>query len=269
MIIIYSKIKRYLLQNLPPFFIKIIKFFCIKISLYFTKFKDVDLFSNEKCRDYKSIYYEIDSKNRRGVFFVDIEKLYYFGGIKYTSNKHPFTAYYHQGIGALKSFYGRHIPNCIMEKHFINAKEVYPLKGVDLPWYSVREKNYDTGEHGLNYTHGDQHFGPVSDQKIELEAKRLDKLKDSMLLHGYRKFYDGYPRGYVLENNDSYSVLIVGGQHRVAALIYLGYEILPIIFSKSYPPIVNINDVDNWPYVKAGIVKKSDAIRIFNSYFDE
>ena len=115
--------------------------------MYFTKFKDVDLFSNEKCRDYKSIYYEIDSKNRRGVFFVDIEKLYYFGGIKYTSNKHPFTAYYHQGIGALKSFYGRHTPNCIMEKHFINAKEVYPLKGVDLPWYSVREKNYDTGEH--------------------------------------------------------------------------------------------------------------------------
>jgi len=252
---------------LPPLFIKFIRFILIKISLPFMKFKDDDLFINNECRNYKSIYYEVGASNRINSFCVNIERLYYFGGIKYTSDKHPFTAYYKEGIHALKSFYNNHIPSCVMEKHFINSKTLYPLEGVDLPWYEVREKKYNTSEHGLDFEHGDQHFGPASDKKIKLEAERLDKLHSSILSHGYRKFYDGYPRGYILENNNNYSVIIVGGQHRVATLIHLGYKTVPVIFSKSYPPIVNISDVDNWPYVKAGIIKKNDAISIFNSYF--
>ena len=67
--------------------------------------------------------------------------------------------------------------------------------------------------------------------------------------------------------SNNYSVIIVGGQHRVSTLIYLGCKTIPVIFSKSYPPIVNLEDIDNWPYVKAGIIKRNDAVDIFNSYF--
>jgi hypothetical protein len=252
---------------LPPVFTKFIRFILLKSYLPFMKFNDADLHENENSQGYKSIYYEVQASNRIKPFFVNVEKLYYFGGIKYTSDKHPFMSYYRNGKGALRNFYDNHIPNCIMEKHFLSPKTIYPLKGVDLPWYEVREKKYIYGEKGLNYKHGGQHFGPASDKKIKLEVERLNSLKNSIISHGYRKFFDGFPRGYVLERENNYSIIIVGGQHRVATLIHLGYKKLPIMFSKSYPPIVNINDVDNWPYVKAGIIKKNDAIDIFNSYF--
>jgi len=264
---VVKKLKIFLFNISPPFIIKFIRFCFIKITSPFIRYKGGVLFENSNYKNYKSIYYEVGTKRRVNAFSVDVEKLYYFGGIKYTSNEHPFFSYYNEGISALNNFYTNHVPNCVMEKHFINSVSNYPLEGVNLPWYEVRDKKDKTGEHGLNYEHGDQHFGPVSDEKIKLEAKRLDRLHESILSKGYRKSHDGYPRGYILEKNNNYSVIIVGGQHRVSTLVYLGCKTIPVIFSKSYPPIVSINDIDNWPYVKAGIIKKNDAIRIFNSYF--
>jgi len=262
-----SKLKNLFLGFCPPIFLRIfLKILKSPHKSKFNVFRPSTKFDSQK--SYKDAYFKIGAQNRLKPFVIDVERLYYFGGLKYSSSKHPFRIFYTRGLNAFRNFYSSHQPRDIMERHFLTYHG-YKLQGVDLPWFEVSDKPYLEGENGLSISEGSQHYGPITEKKLRLEARRLTKLKNSIAKYGYLAHRDGFPRVYILEDGKKYSAVVVGGQHRVATMVELGFKKIPVIFSGSYPPIVSSADVDNWPYVKNNILEKVHALKIFYSYFDE
>ena len=75
----------------------------------------------------------------------------------------------------------------------------------------------------LNLLDGRQQFGPVTMKKLNFEIERLDNVMLSIKKNGFiPEKFEGYPRGYfILNTNEDWVFYIVGGSHRVAALVAL------------------------------------------------
>tara|TARA_B100000787_G_scaffold124396_1_gene93738 strand:+ start:1636 stop:1851 length:216 start_codon:yes stop_codon:yes gene_type:complete len=69
------------------------------------------------------------------------------------------------------------------------------------------------------------------------------------------------------KNNGQWIFNIVGGQHSVAVLISLNYKHIPVMLQPDFPNIVFEKDIDNWPKVRDGKMSKSNALKLFLSYF--
>lgn len=136
----------------------------------------------------------------------------------------------------------------------------------DVPWAPLNAFK-SSGEHGLHHSHGVQQYGPVSTAKITLEANRLDAVLDSIKQKGFLSRY-GFVRGYLLEKcSGNYKFVVTGGQHRMAALAFLGEKKVSVVFQPQWPRVIKRSDVHKWPHVLAGNVSHEDALRIFDSYF--
>lgn len=111
---------------------------------------------------------------------------------------------------------------------------------------------------------GDGLSGPVKSDKAELEFKRLVDVAESIRRYGYRRsdFSDGDLRGHVLiDSFGDYVIQIRPGQHRIAALAYLGFETVPVRLWR-----INFyreTEVDFWPQVRQGRVSVEDALSVF------
>ena len=202
-----------------------------------------------------------------------LQSIRYQGGISFFRSQNHFVRYYEAGKSSLTQFYEMHQPNNILEAHFLyndfDIKSPPPPRGL-LPW-QIRATTFK-GENGLTAIHGHQAFGPVSNKKISMEAKRLDNLLKSINRFGYvPELFDGYPRGYLLIDDINSSsrqhFVISGGQHRVAVLSYLGFTEILLQFEPTYPREIKASDIENWPSVKTGAYSKILAYKIFYSYF--
>lgn len=217
----------------------------------------------------------------RPAFSVPIHKLRYDGGLPYSYEHHHFLRYYKHGTSALEDFYQSHQPKNIFEKHFLpvpenyytdfNDEEIYKTKSA-MPWlYHINPElnNGVKGEWGLTIEHGNQAYGPVSNEKLALEARRLDEVLRSIKDNGFKpEEYDGYPEGYFLTHtNGDWVFLVRAGFHRVAALIHTGYTHIPFIFKRKFPRIVCHADCSEWPIVKEGLLTSQQASDIFRQYF--
>jgi hypothetical protein len=145
------------------------------------------------------------------------------------------------------------------------ADEYLPI----LPWDPAPGKL--RGEKGLEPSHGHQGYGPVSDQKGELEFRRLTETMRSIDQHGYRPTYhgDGEIRGYFLKDGSDYRFIIRSGLHRTAALVALGRDRIRVGLFRSYPRAVHRCDVGQWPLVREGIFTPEAAERYFLRFFLE
>lgn len=199
---------------------------------------------------------------------VPIEHLRYYGGLPYKSERHPFYAFYESGTNALKQFYDFHQPANLLEAHFKDSGHGGdPPSGFELPWIKRAAPKRNFGERGLQVEHGRQHFGPVSREKIALEARRLMELRASIERYGYLPEKFGYPKGYFLEAKDGQLICLVNsGQHRIAALAHLGIECVEIDVHPMYPRVVSQSDTKLWPAVRAGLQGEL-AEQIFRAYF--
>ncbi len=203
-----------------------------------------------------------------------VKDLRYQGGTSFSINQHHFVRFFEGGKLELERFYDRHQPKNVLEEHFIynmagTTTTYIPPVGF-MPWRLSEEKYL--GEFFLNESHGHQAYGPVSPKKVSLEAKRLSKTLKSINKHGYvPELFDGYPAGTLLINDINSTVtqrfLISGGQHRVAALSYLGYTELLVTFLPQAPRVIRISEIETWPGVASGVFSKELAFNIFNSYF--
>lgn len=177
--------------------------------------------------------------------------------------------YYEHGLQELERYYREFQPKDIFERHFVSPiVSVSKKSDLELPWHFGSNKQIK-GEKGLSIEEGKQGYGPVSQKKLHLEQKRLDDLKESMKKVGYSlSLAGGLPRGYFLiDKNGNYVFIIVGGQHRVATMVYLGYKSINVSFQPNYPRLIKESELCNWPLVRNGKMKEYDALKIFKSYF--
>jgi hypothetical protein len=219
----------------------------------------------------------------RHVSLIDMQKVRYFGGLSYSDNQHHFVKYLNRGIKELENYYASHQPRDNFERHFIfpyvygagSAQYDNPQSAdfqaiLSLPWNACPTEYL--GEEGLNENHGHQGFGPVSQEKLSLESKRLTKTFKSIKKQGYSPVLArGHLRGYLLINDEhpdrEFRFLVTDGQHRVACLAALGWNEVPVKFQEDQPRAFFLSELNLWPQVRNGTYSIEHARGIFMAYF--
>ena len=136
------------------------------------------------------------------------------------------------------------------------------------PWGSFK---YGTTEPATN-REKTRFCGPSSLSLITDEFNRMKALYDGLKKEGYRpwSFGSNHISGIMLEAADKKRrMLIIRGNHRLAALSVLGYESLPIRLFEGGRRYLKEEDVKEWHFVKTGQCSIEDALRIFKLYFTE
>ena len=181
---------------------------------------------------------------------------------------HPFVDALSNGKEALRDFYRRCQPTTICGLYKLDGKE---RRGADLPpwelpWYGRTNRSPPPGELRLGAEHGVSFYGPVTEAKLSLEHRRLDKLHNAIQRNGYDCNAYGDIEGYVLNNGRQAVFFVRGGKHRAAVLSALGHERIPVAFRSSFPRMVHAVDAERWPLVRSGAIDITLAKDIFNVY---
>lgn len=200
---------------------------------------------------------------------VPISRMRYAGGLRFDANQHHFVRYLSHGISALNQYYERHQPENILQKHFIASAKGrnLPLKG--LPWVMYADGTFDRNvpsEKGLSASHGHQHHGPVSAQKIALEASHMDRLVTSFKKKGLLNTKDCPTGHFLLDDNGDWAFYIKDGQHRISVMAHLGYETAVVKITGGVLPAVSVKDASNWPMVRRGLLTEEEAIAVLRAY---
>jgi len=109
--------------------------------------------------------------------------------------------------------------------------------------------------------------GPVSDEKICIEAERILFVLRRILEHGYQRSdeNDGDVRATALVNEAGHwRWLITAGNHRASAAAALGLPAIPIRINL----VISRADVRHWRHVADGLVDVTQALAVFDRYFD-
>jgi len=177
-----KKIKFLLKEIFPPFLIRLL----IRVRSGLMR-PEIDALNNISILESADVAL---FERRDKPFLFLIENIRYHGGQAYNELQHHFLRYYAGGMYELERFYDKHQPSNVYEKHFINQpptqcsehENLDSRKGIlisDVPWAPLNAFK-SSGEHGLDHSHGVQQYGPVSTEKITLEANRLDAVLDSI-----------------------------------------------------------------------------------------
>jgi hypothetical protein len=133
--------------------------------------------------------------------------------------------------------------------------------------YALREnRQHQARGRALTIDDGWHFWGPVSDEKLAIEVRRLNSLAISLLEKGLLRHdgQDGDVCGVVLTRDSDWRWQVLGGEHRAAAFSALGYEIMPIRVLQ----VVSRADVDHWPGVLRGYFSRESALATFDMIFD-
>ncbi len=109
----------------------------------------------------------------------------------------------------------------------------------------------------------------VNDNFIN-EFHKTVALLQSIRLNGYNLSYSAYqpPTTVVLKNNSGeIRLLNMDGAHRLAILSALGYDRIVVMLDTLRSPPILEDDIENWPYVRSGLISRKDASRLFQLYF--
>lgn len=118
--------------------------------------------------------------------------------------------------------------------------------------------------YALSETDGNNQFGPVSCMKGKMEFHRLIKIVKSIQQHGYQSRY-GYPKSYLFLNDKKYVFYIYGGNHRVAAMVALGYT--KICLKLSIAHIKRFNEYYFWKNYISNMFNKNDINSFIIRFF--
>ena len=111
--------------------------------------------------------------------------------------------------------------------------------------------------------HGFGAFGPVSEEAGERQYLRFRECADSIRRSGYRE--EAPIRVELLWRGGDWRGRILDGSHRCAALVALGYERVPAVLARG---AVRRSDAGRWPGVRSGMYTTSQALDVFDRWFD-
>ena len=106
-------------------------------------------------------------------------------------------------------------------------------------------------------------FGPPTAQLVEMEARRLERVRDSITSEGFRIREASRVQPFVAGGHSRFLPRI--GRHRLACAVALGYEQIPVV--AQWGKTVFLHEHMTWHGVRSGFFSSSEAIEIFGAYF--
>lgn len=175
------------------------------------------------------------------------------GGFAY-EHDHPFVKALSEGAPVLSRFYASFSPENLAGMYRIPAagRTGEALPPWELPWVMRRRRTAPGGERGLPPEHGVSFYGPASREKVAMEYRRLCKTTERIRRRGYLPDRYGDIEGHLLTDGKDACFFVRGGKHRAAVLVHLGYERLPVLIRRTWPPVVDSRTANFWPLVEAG-----------------
>lgn len=110
-------------------------------------------------------------------------------------------------------------------------------------------------------------IGPVHDDKLHIEAKRLTRVLQSVQSHGYKRHDedDGDITAHILvDEQNEWVWQSIAAQHRASVLSALGWEKVPLRVTK----VIRRQDAEFWPNVLNSTYTKSEALAVFDMVFN-
>ena len=116
--------------------------------------------------------------------------------------------------------------------------------------------------------HGVQHWGPITEEKLETEAYKFHRLIGSIRTRGFLSrpnAADGYIRAQVLyRHGRGWRWIPIQGQHRVIVCAAMDMDVIPI----KAVSLVRFEDMAFWPLVRDGVFSYDDAAKAFDRVFE-
>ncbi len=117
-------------------------------------------------------------------------------------------------------------------------------------------------------------FGPKDISFPLIRFIRLKNLINLIGKYGFKPDFDDQISGYILKNESDYRFVITAGTHRASVLKSLYFKNKRTIevkydnfrIKKNFF-IINLQDINQWPGVKSGYIKKNEAEELFKSFF--
>lgn len=211
------------------------------------------------------------------VVWVETQKLRR-GALAFTFQQHPHVRYFTDGLESLQRFYELHQPRNQMEALMIDCSTKTDFIPVVPPRFRHPWGFEEThsAELDLDLSHGIQFHGPVSDQKLFLESRRLDRVRDSVQEQGFFRFDNGpdficfgdlLVRDVKGEECD-YRLSVENGLHRTSYLAHLGWNLIPMMPHPVWRSReVRLSECARWPGVLDGTFSEDAARAYFLAYF--
>ena len=190
------------------------------------------------------------------------------GGHQYTPKHHPFMMALECGKDSLVNFYSTFSPRNIIEMYGIKRDGLHgeDLPPWEIPWL-LRQRVPPSSEEGLACEHGVSFFGPATQDKIDLEMRRLNSVSKSIKAKGYRPKINNHIEGHFLKHGDEYRFFVFGGKHRASVLGLIKDGRVPVRVRASLPRVIDRRDSANWPLVKNKSMSEQLALKVFDAYF--
>lgn len=135
------------------------------------------------------------------------------------------------------------------------------------PWGNAN-KNLDTKKKNVLNS---RFCAPSSDQFIKKEFDDIIMLYKKLKIEGYQpsKFPNSFIIGTWLIKSSKNSVfMILGGNHRMAVLCYLGLKKIKVRTHNSLIRKVKVKQINSWSLVKNNKCSKTHAKKVFDIFFD-
>jgi hypothetical protein len=192
------------------------------------------------------------------------------GGFSYRTGFHPFVTALREGPEKLRWFYDSFQPKTVAEAYGLarRGRAGEDLPPWELPWYLRSVRAAPPGEKGLSVDHGVSFYGPATDEKVALEYRRLSATRDSIEKYGYEPDRYGDVTGFFLRSGGDYRFFVMGGKHRTAGMVDLGYETIPVVMKPHWPRLIDRDFANEWPLVHDGSMEREVAETIFDRFFN-
>jgi hypothetical protein len=171
-------------------------------------------------------------------------------------------------FGLLRSYFASYSPAVMSVLPAAAGKQV----SFSPPFFT-----YPWGNFRLHYHHGipvkdimtTRFCGPLPEERIRAEAMAMVRLARRLASVGYRPWT--YPNtfigGVLLRRETEERFVVLQGNHRVAALSFLGAESIETRSMKGYWRVLSKDQVDSWYYVANGKCSREDALAYFDMFF--
>ena len=206
--------------------------------------------------------------------WVPLEKIRSFRAQVFSADQHPYSRYLRDGIVGMEEVFKLDRPVTPDEYLFI-GDECSVKADVHLgstsnrvwPWANLSVMLPEAPSFPF------WRAGPKTKSHMLDEAQRLDKILKSVQKRGYILNHAELPWFSVLLNDSEngisdYRVLVQHGNHRVAVLAHLGWELIPMApLPTMLVNEIRLSDIGNWPGVLEGTFSIDEAKARFMAFF--